>query len=375
MKTSCEDFEGLIAPYREQAAQAVREYGIEAFRRLREEPLGSANVDALAEAYVFAFIESVLGTLQDPFDDVAFLGNSSVKGYLEANFSGMPAAEVGAAKLQHLYLSWQRACHKRVGRRSYEISPGLAELLLQTELRGLHGADLRLPFESVLLQVPVSLGLEMEVQASVGGSSLVREILLTQSLGVGSKRWVLTAVGPGDVLSAQNFSLLLSLPDEVPVDDSLDDLARWLANRKQVVSRNWRDLFRWAMNVVVYATCGNADVVSDFISNKEARHLWERIQKLSKHSSKRERLRAEWKRLDPQRRIVLGRGVIAPRPSVEARGESGTGQLLTVQVRVQGHWKHQPHGPGNKQRKLLWIQPYWRGPEDGPVRNTPHRLK
>ncbi len=39
---------------------------------------------------------------------------------------------------------------------------------------------------------------------------------------------------------------------------------------------------------------------------------------------------------------------------------------------VRGHWRNQVHGPGNALRKLLWIQPFYRG--HGPMLVRPTRL-
>jgi hypothetical protein len=38
-----------------------------------------------------------------------------------------------------------------------------------------------------------------------------------------------------------------------------------------------------------------------------------------------------------------------------------------VQSLVRGHWKHQFHGAGRSLRRWQHIEPYWRGPEEGPV--------
>lgn len=46
----------------------------------------------------------------------------------------------------------------------------------------------------------------------------------------------------------------------------------------------------------------------------------------------------------------------------------------TVQTLVSGHWKLQHHGPQRSLAKTLWIQPYWRGPEDAPILVRPHHL-
>lgn len=40
---------------------------------------------------------------------------------------------------------------------------------------------------------------------------------------------------------------------------------------------------------------------------------------------------------------------------------------LKVQFLVRGHWKRQAHGPSNQLRKLIHIEPYWKGPEEGKI--------
>lgn len=48
------------------------------------------------------------------------------------------------------------------------------------------------------------------------------------------------------------------------------------------------------------------------------------------------------------------------------------GKSPTVQSMVRGHWKHQTHGPGGTKRKLIHVEPYWRGPEDAPIAIRSH---
>lgn len=54
-----------------------------------------------------------------------------------------------------------------------------------------------------------------------------------------------------------------------------------------------------------------------------------------------------------------------------ARGERSK---LSVQSLISGHFKMQPHGPQRSLRKLIWLEPYWRGPEDAPIPLRPHLL-
>lgn len=53
---------------------------------------------------------------------------------------------------------------------------------------------------------------------------------------------------------------------------------------------------------------------------------------------------------------------------------TGARKSASVQVLVAGHYKMQPHGPRNSLRKLIWREPFWRGPDDAPIPMRPHVL-
>ena len=46
----------------------------------------------------------------------------------------------------------------------------------------------------------------------------------------------------------------------------------------------------------------------------------------------------------------------------------------SVQVLVRGHHKRQVFGVGRMGRKVIWIEPFWRGPEDAPILTRPKKL-
>lgn len=52
--------------------------------------------------------------------------------------------------------------------------------------------------------------------------------------------------------------------------------------------------------------------------------------------------------------------------AVRQYGRRGGGSP-TVQSLVAGHWKMQAHGAGRQLRRAIHVEPYWRGPLDGPV--------
>ena len=48
---------------------------------------------------------------------------------------------------------------------------------------------------------------------------------------------------------------------------------------------------------------------------------------------------------------------------------------LSYRFIVQGHWRNQAYGEQRKERKLIFIEPYWKGPKYSDVVNNPHLLR
>lgn len=51
---------------------------------------------------------------------------------------------------------------------------------------------------------------------------------------------------------------------------------------------------------------------------------------------------------------------------------AGEREAPSVQTLVRGHLKRQPYGPKMSQRRVVFIEPYWRGPEDAPIAVRSH---
>lgn len=55
-------------------------------------------------------------------------------------------------------------------------------------------------------------------------------------------------------------------------------------------------------------------------------------------------------------------------------GRSGSRGPLAVQFRVRGHWRRQRYGEGRALQKTIWIQPFWKGPEESRVLLRQHKV-
>lgn len=272
--------------------------------------------------------------------------------------------------------------HEKAGNRIYELSRGLAQQLHDTELRGIVGRDLTLPYEAISLKVPPDIGLTIRLDDDL--TIEPNEIMVAEeateafygSVNVPARLWHMSLIGTPvqDAKRYRSGMFLFTIPllEEMPLTKSLAIVER--PGDRARTTEGWRDAFKLLMNAMIYATWPEGEHREIWV-NKQARQLRDRLQKLPR-GPKRDRVRDELAKLDPQRRTVLGEHVIyLNRDEAAGEGaETGTGRPLTVRVRVQGHWRRQPYGPKRELRRTQWIQPFWRGPEDGVMSEAVHRL-
>lgn len=80
---------------------------------------------------------------------------------------------------------------------------------------------------------------------------------------------------------------------------------------------------------------------------------------------------------DPKHRVFqCGRPITVDcRPAIRAfLCGSKAGAPASVQTLVRGHYKRQVIGVSRTGRKVIWIEPYWRGPEDAPILARPLKV-
>lgn len=63
------------------------------------------------------------------------------------------------------------------------------------------------------------------------------------------------------------------------------------------------------------------------------------------------------------------------RDAVRAYSQGKTHASPSVQTLVRGHWKQQVCGKGGAERKNIFVEPYWRGPEDAHIALRKHDVK
>lgn len=349
-------------------------------------PRGPLAVDPLVPgATLEAAIRREIGRLGDDpsFKEVTDrLQGSLLHAAISRAFPGKQS-EVSTAYMQQ----WQMWKFEKSGQKVYEVSPGLASRASKTELRGVTTdlllAPSTMPYRSIYLLVPPEAGLEVENIDS--GTHPVEGIYVTTDrMPDGTPGWRLMVVGvpKRNVFDDALFHFIIPLPPGLSLDEAI-------AREVGRAGSHGRDyfnaaelkclevmpaLFRWAMNVVLYATSADARR-TDVWNHDNAERLLENAKKHPK-GPKRERAKEQLRAANLRRRVYLGAGI----PVLADEGPASPGQgahakaSLIVRTLVQGHWRNQAHGPAHALRKLIWISPFWRGPDDGEVSNPVHKV-
>jgi hypothetical protein len=421
MDTHFEHVIKVTAPYMAWARGVVAEHGIES---LWQVPSGNAAKYIAVQNAVF---EAIMPDTETMEEALLGQGNDAVRAFymLVSNMLSKGDANALFAEI------WQQRQHQRNGRKVYEVSAGLAEQLKFTHFGNVKVDALKLPFKNIYIQVPHNAGLDYQPQYG-GSMETVRVpvvgIYLTETTGKSAKDlaemksgdqfrksfashadkpfksvvhptldnrnfrvWRTLVIGEAaptrdlaksGVRDFTTFSFDLFLIDGMDIEDlvrnkrkeiaALPDDVRAIYEEDSGIAPTWENLTRWIFNVVAYATMPDAEVDHGW-DNKEARQLRDRIAKLNP-GNKKDDLKARLKALDPQYRIYLGRKIFKLDVQKRMEGLSAEGRKLVWRLLVSGHWKHQAYGVGRLERKLIWIQPYWKGPADAPTVHPRHTL-
>jgi hypothetical protein len=126
--------------------------------------------------------------------------------------------------------------------------------------------------------------------------------------------------------------------------------------------------FRIVANTILYLASNDPSVIPMLSPHKD---LDQKIQKI-KAPKKRRHLLAEATKTSVLDFNLVGREL--GRIVAETIANPQLGQLRRHACRfiVRGHWRNQPYGESLANRKLIWIKPYWKGPDMGQLVSRPY---
>lgn len=134
--------------------------------------------------------------------------------------------------------------------------------------------------------------------------------------------------------------------------------------------------FRTLANCILYLSSRTADLV---FKNSPLSEEIKRLQGAGKRRRKQAKGMLSFKRSQYSRLDYLhvgGKITVAPfRPFFSGDALEGMRRVLIKRLLVRGHWRNQPYGPQSALRKLIFVEPYWRGPELADEVNKPYEVK
>ena len=246
------------------------------------------------------------------------------------------------------------------GRKTYEVAPALQERLLHTEVRGITCDMVRPQFKSFSVRVDPDL------------FNGVREIIVSEAQGIELdegqhapdidpmmfRSFRVCYYMRTETIGSEIGYFSLPMSKGYPFEDRISEIEGQLTGRGATVAR-------FIANVILYLTWPDEGETFEERISPDYKALQERM--LAARGNKREKLKARLRAMDPDKRIYIGAKV--PFMSGGPEGDFSTGDSLLVRTLVAGHWKMQPCGPKQSERKLIRVEPYWRGPADGVVSN------
>lgn len=123
--------------------------------------------------------------------------------------------------------------------------------------------------------------------------------------------------------------------------------------------------FRIVLNSILYLSSNDPDVVEVFNKKRKGK---KRKKKMKPSIGKK----SDTSILDF---IYVGKNAESTDQEKEAQqNKNFPSGKINVRFIARGHWRNQPYGPGLKKKKLIWVKPYYQGPDMADLINKPYSV-
>jgi hypothetical protein len=388
----------LVAPpnMSERAQELIRESTPAAKLLFVFEALGMGLIsepedgEQFVRAGLYTLVKDIIEQDGEPYSIVKILSNPNVAA-AQMYFYKSVSERASFQLAQGVRYAAHVRAFETEGKRTYRVSPGLSDQLSNTVLKGLRCEDLRLPYKAISIEAPIRPEFQIWNNASgwhpFEGAYLMEDPYSTTGSGksftntddmqetiepIRSIAVMLTghSLEGKHLMDDAVFTFAVTLPDGELLDDQIEKIEDMLVRERN--DTDWRGILRWLINVIIYSTWSDCEREHVWV-DPNAKKLWNRLQKA--RGSRRKKITQQLKGLDQSKVIKLGGSIKVNRSVDSDYFSTRTGKTVAVHHQVSGHWRKQPHGKGRTMRKLIWIEPYWKGPEDAPIKQAVHELK
>ncbi len=321
-----------------------------------------------------------LGRLQCDPHVRGYVYGEMVADYLQETLGTPSDASVG-------FSGWAMAEWLESPQARFDLTPDLATMLAATRTKGVDTLWLRLPYSPTLIMYPpgtltiASLHDDIQCTFALKGENFSGDRLclflihhtrrrggiLVQALDL-SERTVddcLSTIRRNlweDVSTISAERLRNEFPGSLPLTEDGLSTYRNLAF-EEVMSQECA-MAHLAVNTILYINSGE-EKLEESMSEKE--ELQKRLKRTTS-PGKRKKLARMIGKADPYPAYRLGGAIKLTghqRKEFRSQRHGGSGgHVISSRFSVRGHWRNQSYGPNHTLRKLLWVKPYMKGPQN-----------
>ena len=128
-----------------------------------------------------------------------------------------------------------------------------------------------------------------------------------------------------------------------------------------------RTVFEFVLKSILYIVGLNSDIVY-YDGSKELRDSLSRV----KSPGKRKKIERRLQNIGSARYLVGSKIVLSRNEQHMYNGISQGLWKLSYRFIVQGHYRNQACGLNHQDRKLIFIEPFWKGPDYSEMITKPH---
>jgi hypothetical protein len=255
----------------------------------------------------------------------------------------------------------------RCGKKVYEMSEPLCRKLLATSPEGIDTEVFRLPYHTILLQVPAKL------LRYPGTEYSITSLFITEDFSLGARGLFVQYRHEGEehaMIRGFGFPLgKIKLMDCVRQHHPYENVENGEKVQDTSSVQAVLELMNFIAVSILYITGANADVVwTDPISAGEA--------KLKRLGYKKRKILEQRIQRAGSARYVVGGHIVLTREQREFLGEVGVaGWKIKHQFTVQGHYRMQACGPQHSLRKQIFIEPFRKGRGFVEELSNPHEVR
>ena len=267
----------------------------------------------------------------------------------------------------------------RNGEKVYQVTPDLGLMLMNTELHGIKGDAVRMPFDEIMIEVPPNL---IKTHHPVTGYHQLECIYLNNDIEKDNLLALrLMFIGSPNEKSCNEFDdsvnyLRFVLDRNLDIREQVkDQIEAW--KKDPVAIKGFGNynfdishkIFNFILNVLLYVTSSEADLkwmgwpdVDPKIKKVKPKQRKEYIKKLRRNNVLK---------------CVVGGTIKLSLQDRQAHRDAlhGTGTAVSVRTLVAGHWQHYWTGKGRVEKIHKWKQPFWRGHDRQPISNKKYKVE